>query len=201
MRKVYVPAPILKALRDAGFQGRDYFDVNRLLNILSPEDVAFYYFTNLRSSLLLPEEIDLSFGNALLYGGLTEFELKKAAAAQVVIPWDVIEDERIRKEVARQINDYCVSDSAPQLEQSVDVELSSEILWVEGGQLLLFTHVPVSAKSATASAAERCKAMYQRLMTQLTQFQSVEVLAKLPIFAGYLRASELTIQNRLTANA
>ena len=199
MRKVYVPTPILNALRAGGFEGRDYFDITRLLNILSPEDVAFYYFTNLCPQLLIPEDINLSFPNALIYGGVTELEIQRANREVVVAPWDVIEDEHIRKEVARLINDYCVNETAPQLDIA-DQVLSSEILWVEGGQLLLFTHVPNPAPSATASAAEQSKAMYSRLMTQLTQFQSVETLAKLPIFAGYLRASELSLQNRLAEN-
>lgn len=191
MKSVYVPSSLLTVLRNAGFTGRDFFDVNKLLNTLSPEDVSFYFFVNLCPKTVMPEDIHLSFTNALIYGGITELERVAAASSEVVAPWDKIEDERIRKEVGRKINDYCVDESAPQL-NIVGCELTSEILWVEGGQLLLFTHAPYADPEVTD--LRRQKALYNRVMTQMTQFDKVEVLAKLPIFAGYLRASELLIK-------
>lgn len=191
MKSVYVPSAILNALRAAGFEGRDFFDVNKLLNTLSPEDVSFYCFVNLVPTVVMPEDVALSFPNAFTYGGLTEVEAKTAATDAVSAPWDRIEDERTRKEVGRLVNDYCVENTAPQLDLGGN-ELSSEILWVEGAQLLLFTHVPIADSALTE--LQRSKLLYNRVMTQLTQFNKPEVLAELPIFAGYLRSSELLLK-------
>lgn len=191
MNYLYVPSPILSALRAANFEGRDFFDVSKLLNTLSPEDVSFYFFCNLQPNLVIPEDITLSFRNPLIYGGLTDVEKKESERGNVTAPWDAIEDERIRKEVSRVINDYCVEGTAPQLDLG-GLELTSEILWVEGAYVLLFTHVPIA--DTEISELRRTKMLYNRVMTQLTQFQKPEELAKLPILAGYLRTSELLLK-------
>lgn len=191
MKSVYVPPQILTALRASGFQGRDFFDVNKLLNTLSPEDVSFYFFVNLRPVTVMPEDIALSFGNALIYGGVTPSEHQLSLTKVVEIPWEQIDDEHIRKEVARKINDYCVEDKVPQ-HDIAGCELTSEILWVEGGEVLLFTHVPIADTSL--SELRRSKSLYNRVLTQLSQFHKNDELAKLPIFAGYLRSSELLLK-------
>ncbi len=199
MKKIYVPSAILGAIRAAGFEGRDYLDVNKLLGILSPEDLSFYIFTNLVESTVMPEEITRSFGNALVFGGVTESETKKADSEEVCPPWERIENEGARKDVNRFVNDYCVAhaDAVPKLPPQFNVEgmeLSSEILWVEGGQVLLLTHVPIS-EGTDRKAGDEEKNIFNRILVQLSQIFKVEELAKLPIFAGYLRASELVLKS------
>jgi hypothetical protein len=178
MKKVFIPSAILTACKAAGLEGSDYFCNQRLLNILSPEDVAFYYYVNLQSSQFLPTEMDLSFENYLLCRRTLEGA-----------PWERIENEQTRKDVNRLINDYCVANQAPQ-SATVSPEMSSELLFVTGEiePILLFTDVPETTTDA-ASVAARLRAFYTRVMMQATQFRTIAELAKLPIFAGYLQSS------------
>jgi len=184
MKKVFIPSAILAECKAAGFDGSDYFRNARLLDILSPEDVAFYYYVNLQSSQFLPTEIDLSFSNYLL-----------SKDSQNGAPWDQIEDERVRKEVGRLINDYCLKNDAPQ-SANLSREISSELLFIEGESdpLLLFTDIEDSSTECQTEV-ERLRALYMRVMMQVTQFQPIAKLAKLPVFEGYLRSSASALQS------
>lgn len=66
MNFVYCPAPIRAALVAAGVDLRKLVDLDRLANILSPEDVAFYVHVNLDTKDLLPAVIPQSLPNAVV---------------------------------------------------------------------------------------------------------------------------------------
>ncbi len=180
MKYVYVPASILRVLRANQFEGREIFDVNKLLDILSPDDLSFYMWCNLQPAAVLPEAVCKSMGNALLYGQITEIERNDSAV--VCPPWSQIADERAAKDVNKIVNDYCVAEKAPQLDLA-DQELASEIFWIEGGQITLFTHIPVSE----GAEPQPMVSFYKRLMTQLLQFAPLRELAPSEIFLEYLK--------------
>lgn len=187
MKYLYVPPQILKVIRDNGLDGRDYLDVNKLLSILSPEDLSFYLFVNLVPKVVLPEPVVSTFGNALIYGGVSKTEDLIARREQIDIPWERIEKEITAKQVSRTVNDYCVAETAPQLDIA-DMELSSEILWMQGGEAILFTHLPSSTSESSQAGRERV--FYRRLLTQLMQFESFSEIATHPVFHSYLVASQ-----------
>lgn len=179
MRILYVPSTILAAFKSAGFTPEDYLDVNKVLDILSPEDLAFYIYTNLVNDDTVPVEIRDSFnGNAMVL----RTYLKEIG--DIGAPWDEITDKELAKEVGRYINDYCLANAAPQLNLD-GMDLYSEIVWVNGGEFMLFTHVPGTETSPVVKE----KIFYRRLVTQLSLSSGIEDIAQKPLFARYLDAS------------
>lgn len=188
MKYIFVPPSILKVLRDNGFEGRDYIDVNKLLSILSPEDLSFYLYVNLCPVSVLPAPVSESFGNALIYGGVTTYENKLAATAVTNAPWETIEDKHIAKIVSKCVNDYCVEETKPVFANS---QLCSEVLWLTGGQIIMFTMKTVGENKTLNGVeyADSVKSFYRDLLGQLLMFCKFEEVAALPAFAGYLDAS------------
>ncbi len=179
MRILYVPSTILAAFKSAGFTPEDYLDVNKVLDILSPEDLAFYIFANLGNNDTVPQEISNSFnGNAMVARTyLGEHQMEGAL-------WDEISNDDLRKDVSRYVNDYCLANTAPQLNLD-GMDLYSEIVWVNGGEFMLFTHVPGTETSPVVKE----KIFYRRLVTQLSLSSGIEDIAQKPLFARYLDAS------------
>lgn len=190
MKFFYVPAPIYQVLHNNFYSGREFLDVNKLLDILSPEDLSFYLWANLQPDSVLPKAIVESGRNILLYGGITVAERKTEEASIVVAPWDKIDNPNpeIKKIVNRCVNDYCVSGNAPQLDLE-GMELISETFWLEGGQVTLFTHVPVMDN--LMNDCERVQTFYLRLAQQQLQFNTIQAMACEPWFLEYLEAKEL----------
>ena len=183
MKYFYVPAPIYQVLKANRFEGREFLDINKLLSILSPEDLSFYLWCNLYPEKVLPKCIPESGRNVLMYGGVTVDEAKAESTSVVSPPWHRVESDAVRTELNRCMNDYSVNGRPAQLDLE-GWEPSCEIFWLEGGQVTLFTHIPVV--DALMDPCEREHGFYLRLAQQQLQFNPIHDLAAEPWFHAYL---------------
>ena len=195
MKMLYVPADLLQAFRAARLEGDEYLDVLHLLNIVSPEDVAFYLFLNAYPGKVLSPEIQSSFENVLItqvYGA----EQQKLSASDYrshLTAGRIVIDDGYNRNIQRHLLEYVTTMSPPQLDLDGKVP-SCEILWTSGFPTILFTHVPRHEISSEVElTAEEIQVMethafYDRLLTQLSQYLTTDRIAAYPVFTAYLKS-------------
>ena len=174
MKFVYCPAPIRSALVAAGVDLRKLVDVEKLANILSPEDVAFYLHLNLDPSAVLPADIAPSLINAIVGQ-----DPDKAFAT----------NHPSGAEIKRVLNEYSLNGNAPVVQtqgQKLVCDLMDE-------NTILFYHVPLAAGEVADNTPEGLRDLLDRLVQQLVVFHPFEEVARMPLFGGYLRASKAVL--------
>ncbi len=178
MKILYIPQAMKAALEAAKVGVKDLKSLERLANILSPEDVAFYCYIQMDLSKAIPAPIATSFPSFLVTvdGGN---------------PFDKAAEERspALKEAMRVLNEYCLNEKAPSLKTD-GMKLTCTLMDEE---TMCFTHVPSAADEAADSAAGGEYGLYDRLIQQLSAFYKLEELAKLPLFAAFLNASQAVL--------
>lgn len=181
MKSMYVPGHLLAALEAAGVKTAKDYTIENLVNIVSPEDVAFYCYLNMSLKLVLPEAIVESLPSAWANG----YDPLVSQGS---------EDGRVT-EVLRLLNEYCLNDSAPPL-QVDGLHLTSELF---DEDTIRFTHIPYEAGAsnvaASLSPAAIERAVLDRVIQQLHGFMPFESIAQLPLFAGYLQTSQTLLSN------
>lgn len=185
MKFVYCPAEILSALVAAGVDLRKLTCVEKLANIVSPEDVAFYLYVNMLSSEevakdskvepTVPGYISQSMPNALLAGKEAHevFATNHPAADAI----------------GRQLNEYFLNGNAPAL-QLQGKRLVSDLL---DEHTILFSHKPLEAGEVSDAKPQGKQQMLYRLIQQLVTLRPFEEVAKLPVFGAYLQATKACV--------
>ena len=180
MKILYVPGHIQSALEAAAGDVKDLFSPEALANIASPEDVAFYCYVNLRLDKVIPEEIahSLPMGLYQTPDGAPPAWFGNHSAG-----------EGRMKEVNRIVNEYCINDNAPQLNLD-GMKLTCDLL---DQDTIRFTHVELAPGEVNENSVGGLHQLYDRVIQQLYSFFSFEDLAKLKLFAGYLKATQATL--------
>lgn len=178
MKIIYVPPALRAVLEAAGVGAKDLLDVEKLVGILSPEDVAFYSFLQMRLGKVLPAEIHTSFASALCN------QDGCAAAEKVLGPYQAT--DRKMKEFQRVLQEYCLNDSAPQLNLT-GMHLTSDVM---DENTIRFTHTPMASGDEPDSTVAGMRDLLDRVIQQLHAFLPFEKLARLPLLTGYLNASQ-----------
>lgn len=166
MKYLYVPEEFIPALKAAGVsvdsdQNVDVLtNVVRLLDILSPEDVAFYWYLNVSGNGALPEAISSSFQPAL-------------TAVSDPPQIDDTVSPKLREAISR-FQDYTLNRNAPF--HASDGKLLTAALLNE--DIVVFSHFD--------SAADSEVDQYDRIIHTLHAVMPFEKLAELPIFAHFL---------------
>lgn len=178
MKFVYCPAEIRSALVNAGVDLRKLVDLGSLANILSPEDVAFYLHLNLDPSSVMPAAITQSLTNAVIFAD-------KGPSPEN--PYDRIQTNH--DEIMRVLNGYSLNGNAP----TVQTEGKKLVCDLMDENTILFSHAPLVADEASDNSPEGLRALLDRLIQQLVVFHPFEDVARMPLFGGYLRASQAVL--------
>lgn len=176
MKILYVPGHLRAALEAAGAKGASVYEIENLVNILSPEDVAFYCYVNMSLAKVLPASIAQSFPSALV------------ASRD---PFASNSNDKRVKEALRILNEYCLNDSAP-VPHYEGLYLTCDLM---DEDTIQFTHVAIADGIDTPSPAIGERTLIDRVIQQLHGFLPFEAIAKLPLFAGYLSASQAILGN------
>lgn len=168
MKIVYIPGHLRRALEAAGLSELKKHTVENLVSILSPEDVGFYYFTNMNLRGALPGCIVDSFQSALMTATADPFENKN-------------NDQRV-KEVKKFIDEYTINNNAPKLPTD-GMYLTSDLM---DEDTLVFTHLPILEKADAVNPIIVERSLIDRVIQQLHGVLNFTEIVKLPVFAGYL---------------
>lgn len=180
MKILYVPDFMRAALKAAGAEDSVLYSIEKLANTVSPEDVAFYLYVNLDLKTVMPEDIAISLPNALT--GQND-------------PFATGSDCKRVKEALRILNEYCLNGSAPKLNLST-MELTCDLM---DENTIRFTHIPIDASAASSDSELGKRGLYDRVIQQLYAFIPFEKLAQMPLFAGYLKASQAVLSGNALA--
>lgn len=175
MKIIYIPAALRAALEAAGAGVKDLMSAEKLVRILSPEDVAFYCYIQMRLGKVLPAEIVDSLPSAMC---------NQDDPAKVLGKYNS-EDKAIR-EFQRVLNEYCINDSAPQLDLT-GMHLTCDVM---DENVIRFTHTPMGSDDLSDLSVAGKRDLFDRVIQQLHAFLPFEKLAQLPLLTGYLNASQ-----------
>lgn len=181
---VYVPAPVYGALKNAGFTGNDFVDLSKLLNILSPSDVAFYVFHNLEpSSDRLAPWYAGSFKSAWL-----------GSARQLAA---TIENPRQANDFYKAYETLKVTIKPLALDEYPI--LASGVINCMGRDTILLTEPVEAAKEAKDQRALLDVTLFQMLQFVQDRFAGevsagLHNLAPLPIFEKFLQVSKTVLE-------
>lgn len=178
MKILYVPEHVQTALEAAGGSVKDLYSLQALASILSPEDVAFYCHINLDLSQILPVPLATSLPNALTADGHNPFPSDEEMA-----------QSRALKEIMRVLNEYSLNKNAPSVNLD-GMKLTCDLM---DENVIRFTHIPLAEGELADNSVQGAYGLYDRVVQQLHGFYKFEDLAKLPLFAGYLQATEATL--------
>lgn len=180
MKILYVPDYMRAALKAAGAEEKNLYCLEKLLNILSPEDVAFYCHLNLNPSVVIPQAITSSLEWALVAEGDNPFPPKDSSPAA--------------KEFHRLLQEFSLGQNVPTLELA-GKDLTCDLM---DENTILFTHIP-QPSAMGENVSTNLRGLFDRVIQQLYAFMPFEELCKLPLFAGFLETSQT--QQGATARA
>lgn len=169
MRLVFLPSAIGAALCAAGVDKKDFVNPLIISSTLSPQDVAFYIHANLplpdgeqvKYVAPIPEAIRVSLPNALTI--TYEEQINRAELLTA----------------GKFLTEYSLNDNAP-VHDFHHMELACELL---DEQTLCFTDVPPGHETSCGTDL----ALFECVIQTIEPFFSFEELAKLPLFAAYLK--------------
>jgi len=175
MKYVYIPESMVPALRAAGLTLTGAEDVKKLTSvdflagILSPADVAFYWYANMYNATYIPLPITASL---------------ESAVKEVLDPTSAVNATDARWAAIRaKFQDYVLNESAP------FVPLEGKRLFVSllDENTILLTHVD--------GAVESERDMYDRVIRTLHALIPFEALANFPLFGAYLTATQTALHD------
>jgi hypothetical protein len=170
MKYVYLPEAFLPALKAAGIalhgneSAKTLTSVERLSGILSPSDVAFYWYLNIYTRDALPAPVTASMVSALK----EVFNPERMAEST---------DPRL-SQVASIFQGYVLNDNAPYLPLEGKV-LVAQLL---DEDTIIFTHQD--------GEEETERDMYDRIIRTMNALIPFHEIAAMPLFGGYLRAAQ-----------
>lgn len=179
MKIMYVPGYLRAALEAAGLTKACDYTLQNLVNILSPTDVAFYLFVNGNLKRYLPGGIASSFETNV-------FEclgINVASYSEVL----AYKDSKAIDEVITILNEYQLNDTAPP--KSLGVSLTCDLM---DENVVYFTDVVRVTEAIDIVIEER--QLLDRVIQQLHGVMAFEEIAALPLFAGYLAATQAILK-------
>lgn len=166
MNIVYVPQHLYPVLKQSGLHGADYRNIERLLDTLSPDDVAFYLFCNTEGHCPIPQEAQDTLPN-LLFGPNAVMPFTSTGRSQETLT-------RYNSFVQNGCDaDYCS-------ERGV---LSSDCMEED---LIIVTHTASADASLGNAVCERV--FFDRLIQQLLSFKPLESVMGSPLMLGWLKS-------------
>lgn len=181
MKILYVPDWMMAALESAGAPVSDLYSVEKLLNTLSPGDVAFYIQCQYHLSDIIPAPIADSF--TLPSSIVDEFECSDPNLVESFKAFQSkLESMKAHKDV-------------PHIETD-GKQLSCDLM---DENTIRFTHIPLGISDPSDETLQGEAGLYDRVIRQLYSFVSFHELASLPVFAGYLSCTQKGLQPKYVA--
>ena len=169
MKFLYIPAHFLAALKAAGLSVdnggsvEQLTDVRFLADILSPDDVAFYWYLNVPGNGVMPNPITAS--------------LQPAVQAVSNPPADDTENPKLRQIINR-FTDYSLNKSAP----FIEIEGKTLTCALLDDEVVVFSHIDSDAVNEQDT--------YDRIINVLHTVMPFEQLAETPLFHQYLTLTQ-----------
>lgn len=179
MKIMYVPGYLRVALEAAGLTKACDYTLQNLVNILSPTDVAFYLFANGNLQRYLPGGIASSFET----NAFDCLDINVASYSELL----AYKDTKVIDEVITVLNDYQLNDSIPRKEE--EVFLTCHLM---DENVVYFTDEVRVTEALDIVIEER--QLLDRVIQQLHGAMAFEEIAALPLFAGYLAATQAILK-------
>lgn len=179
MKIMYVPGYLRAALEAAGLTKACDYTLQNLVNILSPEDVAFYLYANGNLKKYLPWNIDSSFAPSA-------FECLAAGVASYS-ELLALKGDKQTDAIVTLVNGYELNDTAPPRDN--EVVLTCDLM---DENVILITDTPRVGDAIDIVIEER--QLLDRMIQQLHGVMAFEEIAALPLFAGYLAATQALLK-------
>lgn len=165
MKIVYIPQALYPALKKAGLQASDLQDIEKLLNTLSADDVAFYFFSNRPNHCPIPAPV---------------VETLENLAANPAVGEDN-EAVRVVLTKLRSLEHNGVSTNMYEENAVLTSDCTQE-------DLIIVTHTaPTDAEVGTTEENGET-AFYDRIIRQLLAFQPLETVMGSPILLGWMKS-------------
>lgn len=165
MKIVYIPPHLYSALKKAGLRSQDYGCVDLLLNTLSPDDVAFYFFANRASTCPIPKPVAETFENIAANPGVQE-------------------DSALVRSVLTKYRSLVTNGSNAAMYEDNSV-LTSDC---EEEDLLILTHTAATDAGVGENSTGNDTSLYDRIVQQLLVFQPLERVLATPLVAGWMKS-------------
>jgi hypothetical protein len=168
MKIVYIPQHLYPALKKANLRSQELRDVEKLLNTLSAEDVAFYFYANDSRHCPIPKDVKEALPNHIF--GPTE-----------VTPFT---DSDQSKNVLGKFNSFILNGV------SADIYETNAIFTTdcEEEDLIIVTHTTPADDEVDDKASTRETAFYDRIIQQLLAFDKLETVMASPILLGWMKS-------------
>jgi len=168
MKFVYIPQHLYPALKKADLRSQDLVNLEKLLNTLSADDVAFYFFANDPAHCPVPAPVQAALPNAIF--GPTE-----------IMPWTSSDEG---KKVLGKFNSLKHNGSSADMYEEHAV-LTSDC---SEEDLIIVTHTAPADAEAGDQAAKSETAFYDRIVQQLLALQKLEVVLASPVLLGWMKS-------------
>lgn len=165
MKIVYIPQHLYPALKKAGLRSQDFGCVDLLLNTLSPDDVAFYFFANQASKCPIPKAIAETFENVAANPGVQE-------------------DSPLVRSTLTKFKSMVMNGTRAELYEENAV-LTSDC---EEEDLLILTHVAPADATEGENSSQNDTSLYDRIVQQLLVFQPLDRVLSTPLVAGWMKS-------------
>lgn len=168
MKIVYIPPHLYAALKKADLRAQDLRDVEKLLNTLSADDVAFYFYANDHRHCPIPKALADTLPN-LIFG------------ADAVMPFTSSDES---KDALGKFNSLIHNGSSADMYEENAV-LTSDC---QEEDLIIVTHTAQSDAGVGESATASETAFYDRVIQQLLAFQPLHVVMGSPLLLGWMKS-------------
>lgn len=183
MKIVYIPDYLYPALSASSVGVKELQNIEFLVSILSPEDVAFYLYLNIgKLELAMPEDLAISFTNIVVAKDNLFLAMENS-------------DNPILRQVKYTLNNFYLNNDVPSLDLESKV-LSCDLM---DEDTIRFTHVFKDMGTSSSSEEVIARRLYDGVIQKLYAFYPFEELAQLPLMVGFLKTSK-KLQEGLTSH-
>jgi hypothetical protein len=168
MKIVYIPQHLYPALKKTNLRSQELRDVEKLLNTLSADDVAFYFFANDPKHCPIPKPVMEALPN-LIFG------------PSEVMPFTASDQS---KATLGKFNSLIHNGSSADMYEENAVFTSD----CEEEDLIIITHVTTTDNDVDDKAGASETAFYDRIIQQLLAFEKLETVMASPILLGWMKS-------------
>lgn len=168
MKIVYIPQQLYPALKKANLRSQELCDVEKLLNTLSADDVAFYFYANDPKHCPIPKPVMDALPNLIF--GPTE-----------VMPFT---DSEQSKKALGKFNSL-IHNGTRAILYDENSYLTSDC---EEEDLIIITHVTTDEWVTREEGFAKETAFYDRIIQQLLAFEKLETVMASPILLGWMKS-------------
>lgn len=168
MKIVYIPQHLYPALKKADLRSQDLADVEKLLNTLSVDDVAFYFFANDARHCPIPKPVAETLPNAI-FGPAEETPFTSSEQSKAVLT---------------KFNSLIHNGSVADMYEDNAV-LTSDCMEED---LIIVTHTTPTDAGVGDEATKSETAFYDRIIQQLLAFKKLDVVMGSPVLLGWMKS-------------